>query len=79
MFSTSQMSDEVASRNTTRDISCSDTRKKIKKFLFIYSLFFRRGGSSMNYSTAGRLSTPKRVGDESTIQDETLDGEELTE
>lgn len=39
--------------------------------------FFRRrgGGSSLNFSTAGRLSTTKR-GDESAIADESMDGEE---
>lgn len=41
----------------------------------IVSLISRRGGgSSMNFSTAGRLSTTKR--DDSTIQDESMDGEE---
>lgn len=34
------------------------------------------GSSSMNFSTAGRLSTPKRNSDDSSIQDESLDGEE---
>lgn len=34
------------------------------------------GSSSMNFSTAGRLSTPKRGSDDSSIQDESMDGEE---
>jgi hypothetical protein len=51
-------------------------------FPFISSNFmltnFRRGAgsSSMNFSTAGRLSTPKRGSDDSSIQDESMDGEE---
>lgn len=43
---------------------------------FLCFSFSRRGaGGSMNFSTTGRLSTSKR-GDESTIQDESMEAEE---
>ncbi|CRL04792.1 CLUMA_CG017848, isoform A [Clunio marinus] len=68
--------EKTLKRKAQRDMEdMLETQEALNRELNSVRSKLRRGGSSMNYSTPGRLSTPKR-GDESAIQDESIDGEE---